>query len=84
MKFSKNAVLSLLQKIEIGQLEVIDTDASVASCGNAANEEAPRSQLKVLKDAFWVRVLLFADMVSQFVCRDCTRHVADGECAGFS
>lgn len=64
VQISKGAVLGLLKKIESGQLVVLDTDGNVTTCGQkTCSEEAPKTQLKVLKETFWVRVLLFADMV---------------------
>ena len=64
VQLSKGAVLGLLQKIEYGQLEVLDEDGKSTTCGSVpASDDAPTTQLKVLKDVFWVRVLLFADMV---------------------
>ena len=64
VQLSKGAVLGLLQKIEYGQLEVLDEDGKSTTCGSVpVSDGAPKTQLKVLKDVFWVRVLLFADMV---------------------
>ena len=62
--WSRSTVLRLLQRIENGQLVVTDCDGSVTICGNAGQtRDEPRTQLTVLKEAFWVRLLLFADMV---------------------
>lgn len=64
MNNSRSAVLALLQRIEIGQLVITDSDGTVTICGKKDSEfGAPRTELNVLKEAFWVRVLLFADMV---------------------
>ena len=62
VQISRNTVLPLLQRIQHGQLTVIDCNGSVTLCG-AIKDGAPKTELKVLKEAFWVRVLLFADMV---------------------
>ena len=62
VQISRSTILGLLQRIQQGQLEVIDCDGSVTLCG-ATRDGAPKTELKVLKEAFWVRVLLFADMV---------------------
>lgn len=64
VQISRVAVLAVLQRIEVGELEITDSDGAVLRCRSGADEVAgPRSQLKVLKEAFWVRTLLFADMV---------------------
>lgn len=64
VKLSRSAVLRLLSKIEVGQLVVTDNNGTVIVCGNPGIKDgSPRTELKVLKEAFWVRVLLFADMV---------------------
>ena len=64
VQISRSTVLGLLQRIETGQLVITDCDGSVIICGDAAGKaEVPKTQLKVEKEAFWVRVLLFADMV---------------------
>ena len=65
VRFSRGAVLSLLRRIAIGQLVVIDTDGAVTLCGTPQIKDgSPRTELRVLRETFWVRVLLFADMVS--------------------
>ena len=64
VQISRSAVLGLLQKIEVGELTVIDSDDNVTTCGKPSETELGlTTQLKVLKEAFWVRTLLFADMV---------------------
>lgn len=66
VKLSRSTVLALLSKIELGQLIIEDTDGTVTICGlTGANDGAPRTELHVLKEAFWVRLMLFADMVSR-------------------
>ncbi|SLM36348.1 S-adenosyl-L-methionine-dependent methyltransferase-like [Lasallia pustulata] len=61
--FSRNQVLSLLCRIEIGQLVVTDKDGTVTICGSPTPKDGtPKTELKVHKEAFWVRLLLFADM----------------------
>ncbi len=63
VSLSRNAVLSLLSRIEEGQLVLTDTDGTVTICGAPKPNGRPRTELSVQKDAFWVRLLLFADMV---------------------
>ena len=61
-------VLDLLARIEVGQLVVTDSDGTVNVCGSpAVKDGSPRAELKVKKEAFWVRLLLYADMVGECV-----------------
>ena len=63
---SRSTVLALLGRIQIGQLVVEDCDGKTTICGQLGQGDAsPHTELKVLKEAFWVRVMLFADMVRQ-------------------
>ena len=67
VQLSRAAVLAVLQKIEVGQLDITDSNGTVVRCGAQVDgDEGPRSQLKVLNEAFWVRTLLFADMVQLY------------------
>ena len=64
VKLSRSTVLGLLGRIEIGQLVVKDCDGTGTICGGPGDKDgSPQTELKVLKEAFWVRVMLFADMV---------------------
>jgi len=70
---SRTAIGSLFQQIKVGQLKLIDVDGTTTICGQQklrpdANAERsvyslPVVELKVNKELFWVRLLLFADMV---------------------
>ncbi|KAL8812698.1 MAG: hypothetical protein Q9223_000502 [Gallowayella weberi] len=61
--FSRMAVLSQLGRVKTGHIVIIDTDDSETICGERwPKEGVPKTELKVIKDAFWVRLLLFADM----------------------
>ncbi|KAL8840718.1 MAG: hypothetical protein Q9170_001236 [Blastenia crenularia] len=63
VRLSRAAVLSLLGRVEIGHIIIIDSDGSEIICGERwPKEGVPSTELRVLKDAFWVRLLLFADM----------------------
>ncbi|KAI4205404.1 MAG: hypothetical protein LQ350_000446 [Teloschistes chrysophthalmus] len=63
VRLSRAAVLNLLSRVEIGYLLISDTDGSETVCGERwPKEEGPATELKVLKETFWVRLLLFADM----------------------
>jgi cyclopropane-fatty-acyl-phospholipid synthase len=64
---SRTGVLSLLQQITIGQLLVVDKEGAQALCGQSSVADLPtepKTELRVKNDAFWVRLALFADMVS--------------------
>lgn len=62
---SKTALLAQLSKIRVGQLVVTDEHGQVTVCGAPGIKDgSPRAELKVMKEAFWLRVALFADMVS--------------------
>ena len=64
VKLSRATVLGLLSRIEVGQLVVRDCDGTVTICGKPGIKDgSPRTELRVAKEAFWVRVMLFADMV---------------------
>lgn len=64
VNISRSTVLALLTRIEIGQLVLRDSDGAVTVCGQPGiKDPSPRTDLRVLKEAFWVRVVLFADMV---------------------
>lgn len=64
VRLSRAAVLGLLGRVEIGHIAIIDHDGSETICGERWSKEGvPATELTVLKEAFWVRLLLFADMV---------------------
>ena len=71
LSVSRSALLSLLRNIQVGSLTVYDTDGTVTTCGsprrvdsqdNKTVHSAAHTELRVLSDMFWVRLLLFADM----------------------
>ena len=66
VRLSRAAVLNLLARVETGHILIIDTNSSETVCGERwPKAGVPKTELKVLKDAFWVRLLLFADMVRE-------------------
>lgn len=68
VKLSRSTVLGLLSRIEVGQLVVRDSDGTVTICGQPCIKDgSPRTELRVSKEAFWVRVMLFADMVGDLI-----------------
>lgn len=71
LSVSRSAILSLLRNIQVGSLTLHDTDGTVTTCGsprrvdsqdNKTVHSAAHTELRVLSDMFWVRLLLFADM----------------------
>ena len=68
VNLSRGVVLSLLKRVEVGQIIVTDVNGAVTLCGTPEMKDgSPRTELKVAKEAFWVRAFLFADMVSKSV-----------------
>ena len=64
VQLSRSTILGLFQRVEVGQLVVTECDGSATICGGTGEtKDGPIVQVKVLKEAFWVRLLLFADMV---------------------
>ena len=73
LSLSRAAVQAVFHKIALGQLKVVDTDGTTTICGQqklrqgSGSEQTvyslPVTELRVHKDIFWVRMLLFADMV---------------------
>lgn len=73
LSLSRSAILSLLQKIQVGQLTIKDVDGTITICGQTKVKpisqadrtvySIPSTELVVHKDTFWIRLLLFADMV---------------------
>ncbi|KAL8872130.1 MAG: hypothetical protein Q9174_002190 [Haloplaca sp. 1 TL-2023] len=63
VRLSRAAVLNVLSGVEVGHIAIVDSDGSETICGERwAKEGVPATELKVLKETFWVRLLLFADM----------------------
>lgn len=64
IQLSRSAVLSLLKSIECGQLTVRDTDGTTTVCGKLSKngDDAPVTRLEVVRETFWLRLALFADM----------------------
>ncbi|EKG13441.1 Cyclopropane-fatty-acyl-phospholipid/mycolic acid synthase [Macrophomina phaseolina MS6] len=60
---SRSAVMAVLTRMRQGRLDIVDVDGGQTLCGRAENPAGtPRTTLRVHKDAFWVRMALFADM----------------------
>jgi cyclopropane-fatty-acyl-phospholipid synthase len=75
VRLSRKAVLSVLQQVEVGRLLVQEHDGSETVCGKkSASSAAPATELKVHRETFWVRLALFADMVS-FAFLPCNRRL---------
>ena len=62
--FSRTAILSYLAKIRLGQLKISEHGGHQTVCGGTGQDgTGPIVGLSVYKETFWVRTLLFADMV---------------------
>ncbi|KAK5121779.1 hypothetical protein LTR85_004654 [Meristemomyces frigidus] len=71
LSLSRGAILALLKRIQVGSLQIRDTDGTLIVCGSPQRAEQqdektvhtiPHAELRVLNDLFWVRLLVFADM----------------------
>ena len=62
---SRRAVCMLLSRIEHGQLSIIDVDGGVIRFGDGLGDstKGKKVELRVQREAFWVRLFLFSDMV---------------------
>ena len=64
VEFSRNKIISTLHQIRYGRLTIKDTGGGETICGEqSVAEGAVQTSLEVHSDTFWVRMLLFADMV---------------------
>ena len=65
LTLSRRTITGVLQGIEVGQLKIVDVDGTVTRCGREvdAGNSGPKATLKIQREAFWPRLLLFADMV---------------------
>lgn len=61
-------IISVLDRIQIGQL-VIEENGAITTCGSLnlaiGSPPLPATVLKIKHEAFWTRVAIFADMVSE-------------------
>lgn len=64
IKSCRRSFLSLLSEIKIGRLTVVESDGTETVCGQAGEYVEPLARLQVVRDAFWLRLALFTDMVS--------------------
>lgn len=66
VQLSRGACLTLFRKIGYGKLEIVDFDGETIICGQERPEkDALKVTLHIHKETFWVRLLLFADMVGR-------------------
>ena len=64
LNISRTATCAILSRVEHGRLVITDTDDTVLRFGDTqADPQGPKVELKVHREAFWVRLFLFADMV---------------------
>ena len=61
---SRNMVLALLSRIQRGRLIILENDGTTTICGQTSSDPVePNVHLRVVREAFWLRLALFADMV---------------------
>lgn len=63
VNLSRSLILSTLSGIRVGKLTIHERDGTQTICGGL---EGPITALHIRKDVFWLRLALFADMVSPF------------------
>jgi hypothetical protein len=65
VQLCRTSILNLLKGVELGQLTIKEKDGTETICGRAdlGRVALPITSLKVVREAFWVRLALFADMV---------------------
>ena len=64
VQFSRNVCLSVLSKIQVGQIKVIDVDGNSVTIGEKNDKVVgPECVLNIQKDTFWLRLVLYGDMV---------------------
>ena len=66
VQLSRASILNVLKGIGFGQLTIKEKDGVETVCGRAdiGRTALPVTSLKVVREAFWLRLALFADMVS--------------------
>ena len=64
VQLSRTTILSLLQQVEKGQLVVKEQDGTETVCGRLSVGQISCTELRIRRETFWVRLALFADMVS--------------------
>lgn len=80
LTLSRTTVLSLLSRIRVGQLKIVDADGRIIIYGQdevpiekeKTIYSVPHVELAIHKDIFLVRMLLFADMVEIILVTDTT------------
>ena len=70
---SRTAVLTLFRRLDVGLLMVREKDGTDTVCGRSSSPDGamgPYTTLTIRREAFWIRLALFADMVR----RACSCH----------
>lgn len=71
LSLARGTILALFRQIQVGSLQITDTDGSLTVCGSPVRVPAegeksvhsiPHAEFRVLNDLFWMRLLVFADM----------------------
>ncbi|MCJ1375059.1 hypothetical protein MMC20_006293 [Loxospora ochrophaea] len=61
LSFSRNNILSLLSRIEVGMVRIVEHDGTVTACGSLeSGGQTPTTELKVQADTFWEAMLAWA------------------------
>lgn len=76
VNLARNSILSLMKRITIGKLRIL-SEQGVWEFGDLVTKDAPYAELRVINEAFWVRLLMSGDlgfaeayMVGDFACPD--------------
>ena len=76
VNLARNSILSLMGRITVGKLRIL-TEQGVWEFGDMVTKDAPCAELRVINEAFWVRLLMSGDlgfaeayMVGDVVCTD--------------
>lgn len=76
VNLARNSILSLMKRITVGKLRIL-TEQGVWEFGDLVTKDAPSAELRVVNEAFWVRLLMSGDlgfaeayMVGDVACPD--------------
>lgn len=76
VNLARNSILSLMKRITVGKLRIL-TEQGVWEYGDMVTKDAPCAELRIVNEAFWVRLLMSGDlgfaeayMVGDVACPD--------------
>lgn len=61
VNLARNSILSLMKRITVGKLRIL-TEQGVWEFGDLVTRDAPCAELRVVNEAFWVRLLMSGDL----------------------